>query len=94
MPTLNDLLTTVLERGARLIDWRGAERPSPEALAGHCADLLSSKGEATGVALAARILEGYDKLDAEGRAAFFQSIAADYDPDPEAVQEAAQRYAA
>ena len=94
MPALNDLLTTVLERGARLIDWRGSELPSPEALAGHCADLLSSKGEATGVALAARILEGYDGLDAEGRHTFFQSITTDYDPDPEAVQAAAGRYAA
>jgi malonyl-CoA decarboxylase len=93
MPALNDLLTTVLERGARLIDWRGSERPSPEALAGHCADLLSSKGEATGVALAARILEGYDRLEAQGRRAFFQNLAADYDPDPEAVQAAALRYA-
>ncbi len=93
MPALNDLLSTVLERGARLIDWRGSEHPSPEALAGHCADLLSSKGEATGVALAARILEGYDQLDAEGRSAFFRTLAADYDPDPEAVQDAALRYA-
>ena len=94
MPALNDLLSTVLERGARLIDWRGSEHPSPEALAGHCADLLSSKGEATGVALAARILEGYDGLDGEGRRAFFQTLAADYDPDPEAVLAAAGRYAA
>jgi len=94
MPALNDLLTTVLERGARLIDWRGSEQPTPEALAGHCADLLSSKGEATGIALAARILEGYDRLDAEGRHAFFQSISADYDPEPEAVKAAAERYAA
>jgi malonyl-CoA decarboxylase len=94
MPALNDLLSTVLERGARLIDWRGSERPSPEALAGHCADLLSSKGEATGVALAARILEGYDRLDAEGRIAFFHSIASNYDPDPELAKAAAGRYAA
>jgi malonyl-CoA decarboxylase len=93
MPALNDLLTTVLERGARLIDWRGAEHPTPEALAGHCADLLSSKGEATGVALAARILEGYDRLDTQGRHAFFQSITTDYDPDPEAVKAAAESYA-
>ena len=94
MPALNDLLTTVLERGARLIDWRGSEAPTPEALASHCTDLLSSKGEATGVALAARILEGYESLDAEGRHAFFQTLAAEYDPDPEAVQAAAGRYAA
>jgi malonyl-CoA decarboxylase len=94
MPALNDLLTTVLERGSRLIDWRGTERLTPEALARHCADLLSSKGEATGVALAARILEGYDGLDAEGRRAFFQTLASDYNPDPEAVMAAAEHYAA
>ena len=94
MPTFNDLLATVLERGTRLIDWRGSERATPEALARHCADLLSSKGEATGVALAARILEGYDGLDPAGRRAFFQSLAAEYDPDPEAVTAAAERYAA
>jgi malonyl-CoA decarboxylase len=94
MPAFNDLLTSVLERGSRLIDWRSSERATPEVLARHCADLLSSKGEATGVAMAARILEGYDRLDPVGRRAFFQSLAADYDPDPQAVTVAAGRYAA
>ncbi len=94
MPAFNDLLASVLERGTRLIEWRGSERATPEALAGHCADLMSSKGEATGVALAARILEGYDGLDAEGRRVFFQSLTTEYDPDPEAVVAAAELYAA
>jgi len=94
MPTLNDLLNTVLERGARLIDWRGTERATPEDLAELCADLLSSKGEATGVALAARILEGYDRLEPEGRRAFFDGLSGKYDPDPAAVTSAAKRYAA
>jgi malonyl-CoA decarboxylase len=94
MPTFNDLLASVLERGTRLIDWRGAERATPEALARHCADLLSSRGEATGVALAARILEGYACLDAAGRRVFFQSLAENYDPDAAAVHDAAARYAA
>jgi malonyl-CoA decarboxylase len=94
MPAINDLLASVLERGTRLIEWRGSERATPEALAGHCADLMSSKGEATGVALAARILEGYDGLDAEGRRVFFQSLTTEYDPDPEAVVAAAELYAA
>ena len=93
MPTLNDLLASVLERGSRLIEWAGGERATPEALAGLSADLLSSKGEATGVALAARILKGYDGLDAEGRAAFFRILADDYDPEPDAVVAAAERYA-
>jgi len=94
MPALNSLLASVMERGARLIDWRGAEHPTPEALAGHCADLLSSKGEATGVALAARILEGYGQLDNDGRRAFFDYLGTGYDPDPEAVAAAASAYAA
>jgi malonyl-CoA decarboxylase len=92
MPTFNELLASVLERGTRLIDWRGSERANPETLARHCTDLLSSKGEATGVALAARILEGYDGLDAGGRRTFFQSLTTDYDPDPDAVTAAAERY--
>jgi malonyl-CoA decarboxylase len=94
MQTFNDMLASVLERGSRLIDWRGSDRATPEALVRHCADLLSSKGEATGMALAARILGAYDRLDKAGRRAFFQSLAADYDPDAQAVTAAAARYAA
>ncbi len=93
MPALNDILNSVLERGARLMDWRGGDRATPESLAALCADLLSSKGEATGVAIAARILDGYGRLAPEGRAGFFRILAEDYDLDPEAVHEAAARYA-
>jgi malonyl-CoA decarboxylase len=93
MPALNDILATVLERGARLIDWRGGGRITAEGLAGRCAELLSSKGEATGVALAAGILEGYKRLDPAGRRDFFDAIATAYDPDPEALAAAVERYA-
>ena len=91
---INTLLSSVIERGARLIDWRGSERETPAALARHCADLLSSRGEATGVALAARILEAYDSLDAKGRNAFFRTLATDYDLDLKALGTAMDRYAA
>ncbi|HUF88015.1 MAG TPA: malonyl-CoA decarboxylase [Thermohalobaculum sp.] len=94
MPAINELLSTVIERGARLIDWRGTERATPEMLARHCADLLSSRGEATGVALAARILDGYARLDAEGQRAFFAMLARDFDLDVEALERAVARYAA
>ncbi len=94
MPALNDILNSVLERGARLMDWRGSDRATPGSLAALCADLLSSKGEATGVAIAARILAGYDRLSVEDRANFFRTLAEDYDLDPKAVCEAADRYAA
>ncbi len=92
MVAFNDLLSSVMERGARLIEWRGSERETPQALAHHCAELLTSKGEATGVALAARILEGYGRLDADGRRAFFELLARDFDLDPGAVEAAAARY--
>ena len=94
MAAINELLSSVLERGARLIDWRGSERETPEALARHCADLLSSRGEATGVALAARILEAYAHLDHEGRAAFFRMLARDHDLDLKALETAVARYSA
>ena len=93
MPTLNDILASVLERGSRLVDWAGGDRATPESLAALSADLLSSKGEATGIALAARILKGYAGMEAEDRAAYFRILADDYDPDPEAVVKAAERYA-
>ena len=94
MPVLNDILSTVLERGARLIDWRGGGKVTPEGLAERCTELLSSKGEATGVALAAGILEGYRRLDARGHRDFFAALVDDYDPDPAALTAAAERYAA
>lgn len=93
MPALNDLWSSVLDRGARLIDWRGTGKVTPEALAIRCRELLSSKGEATGVALAAGILAGYSRLDATGRRAFFAALTEDYDPDPATLTEAARRYA-
>lgn len=94
MPAFNELLSSVIERGARLIDWRSGERATPESLVRHCAELLSSKGEATGVALAARILDGYARLDDTGRRAFFEALARDFDLDLEALEQAVARYAA
>lgn len=91
---LNDILTHVLERGARLLDWRGGGKVSPAELAQHCGELISSKGEATGVALAAGILDSYDRLDAKGRRDFFKAISEGYDPDPKALTAAAERFAA
>jgi malonyl-CoA decarboxylase len=94
MPVLNQFLASVLERGARLIDWRGGGKVSAEGLAGRCAELMSTKGEATGVAMAAAILEEYGRLDAPERRNFFEAISDGYDPDPAELTAAAERYAA
>lgn len=92
MPALRETLASVLERGTRLVDWRGRGRPTPSSLAGLCEDLLSSKGEATGMALAARILDGYATLDGDGRAQFFRLLGVQFDLDPAALRAAAAAY--
>ncbi len=92
MSTLNDLLYSLLERGARLVDWGGGAKADERSVDELCMTLLSSKGEASGVALAAEILRRFDGFDAEARLAFFEMLARDLDVDPEAVAQATDRY--
>ena len=89
---LGDLLGSVLDRGSWLIGG-GAGVADAATLAGQADALMSARGEASGVALAADILDGYNGLDAEGRLAFFSHLAEAFDPDPEAVSSAAADYA-
>ncbi|MEO1293654.1 MAG: MCD, Malonyl-CoA decarboxylase MCD, partial [Pseudomonadota bacterium] len=72
MSTLNDLLYSLLERGARLVDWRGEDKADELSIEDLCRTLMSSKGEASGVAIAAEILRRFDTYDHEERAAFFE----------------------
>ena len=88
---LGDLLSTVLERGARLVDMKGA--PDHSALVSLCEKVMTARGEAAGVVLAAEVLAQYRELSAEGRLAFFQHMAAGYNPDPAEVLSAAEAYA-
>ncbi|MCI4665960.1 MAG: malonyl-CoA decarboxylase [Neomegalonema sp.] len=92
MSTLNDLLVSILERGARLVDWSGPKVEETRPLPDLCAELMGAKGEASGVALAAEILRRYGKLNADERLAFFEMLAEDYDIDAEAVAEATIDY--
>lgn len=56
------------------------------------AELLSVRGEASGVALATRILEIYASADDEQRRAFLAHLAEHFDPDPEVVATACRAY--
>jgi malonyl-CoA decarboxylase len=91
---LQELLNTVAERGRQYL-------PSALVGGGRKSDLdtltralVSNRGEASGVAIAHEILKRYRVLDAEGRLAFFRSIAETMRPDGEAVTRAATRYLA
>ena len=90
------MLSSLLERGARLVDWSGdAETKAGNALKGLgalCADLISSRGEASGVALAAEILNRYDAMDAQAKAAFFAMLLERFEPDRDALMACVSRY--
>jgi len=62
------------------------------ALTSACHDLLSERGEVSGVRLAGEILSSYQALDEKGRTLFFESLASEFSPDPEEVGKAGDAY--
>lgn len=58
-----------------------------------CRRLLSERGESNSVAIAEEVLALYAGLTAEQRLAFFKVLDSEFGPDPQAVLDAAQRYA-
>lgn len=84
MTYVSDLLATVTRRSRQLIGWNEpAEHRTPADIVALADQLLSRRGEASGVALARDILSSYGALDAKGRtavlAAFAERFGADHD---------------
>ncbi len=89
---LQELMTTVAEQGRALLPkglLRGAEADDIESLA---EALISSRGEAAGVAIARQILVLYRMLDEDRRRAFFGFLGEKMQPDRTAVAAAAGAY--
>ena len=86
-----EMLQTIAERGRALLDRtrdrreRRDRRETAEqrsaSLVELCEELLSGRGEASGVALAREILTRYAELGAGPRVAFFETLASDFGPD-------------
>ena len=57
-----------------------------------CRALLSERGEASGAALAREALEAYRMLSGPALKAFFDVLAQEFSPDPDAVEDAASAY--
>ncbi len=92
-----DLLQTISDRGRDLIGMaRGdlAARADPAELVRLCEDLISRRGEASGVALARAILDRYASFAKPERLAFLRHIAVDFDADHAAVDAAIAAYRA
>jgi malonyl-CoA decarboxylase len=78
-----DMLQSIAERGRALVtrDRRGLAEQRSANLAQLCEDLLSGRGEASGVALAREILSRYAELKTGPRIAFFEALAKRFGPD-------------
>ncbi|MDR3461404.1 MAG: malonyl-CoA decarboxylase [Beijerinckiaceae bacterium] len=91
----SDLLTTITERGRSLIGLKSAgpeDVPDAAALIESCEGLLSSRGEASGTAMAARVLARYDRLDSAERLRFFRALLHDFGPDRDALARIAEAW--
>lgn len=80
-----ELLQSITDRGRGLLDRRrsraGAVLARSEDFVELCEDLLSGRGEASGVALAREILSRYAALTTGPRIAFFEALATRFGPD-------------
>jgi malonyl-CoA decarboxylase len=92
-----DLLGTIAERGRALLEGR-ERRPVGAIRAANivelCEQLLSGRGEASGVALAREILILYRALKTGERVAFFEALAETFGPDKARLDKAIAAYAA
>lgn len=89
-----ELLSNIAERGRQLLELSKGAASHPETIEDLSRALMSSRGEAAGVALARRVLAAYRMLGRDERHAFFQFIAREFAPDPERVKRAAENYLA
>jgi malonyl-CoA decarboxylase len=84
-----ELLQTISDRGRALLkraERRGQDSVRSENLIELCEDLLSGRGEASGVALAREILTRYAALRTGPRVAFFEALAQRFGTDHERME--------
>jgi malonyl-CoA decarboxylase len=100
---LKDMLGRIAERGRALMEKRSSRLAGldPRANASSvgferiddlCRALLSGRGEASGVALAGKVLDRYATLSKQEKQAFFQVLARDFGPDQEQLKKAWAAY--
>jgi malonyl-CoA decarboxylase len=94
-PFFADLLNTIADRGRMMLNLvRGDEPVSADSLARLCVRLLSSQGEASGVAYAREILDRWRTLGADGRLAFLHVLRDRFGTDHDRLAAAVDAYRA
>jgi malonyl-CoA decarboxylase len=88
---LQELLNTIAEQGRQLLP-RSLFNDQEDEIEALAKALISSRGEASGVALARRILNRYKVLDAGAKSNFFRFLAETMRPDTGDVRQAAENF--
>ena len=88
---LNELLQTLTDRGRGLLG-RSRGAPASVNLVPLGEQLLSGRGEASGVALATLLLEGYTAAPSKSRLSFLTALAEKFGADPAKVEAAIAAY--
>lgn len=92
-PFLQDLVSSITERGRALLSIAGLQQPAATTgadLLEHCESLLSGRGEATGTAMASEILDDYARLAGDERRAFFAGLVRSFGPDRARIAKAVE----
>lgn len=89
----HDLLTTISGRGRNLLSPGAAKIVDAADLTGLCRQLLSTRGEASGIAIARSVHAGFAGAVEEEKVRFFRSLAREFGADPAEVLEAARTFA-
>jgi malonyl-CoA decarboxylase len=87
-----ELLQSISERGRFFLDRRPSAERQSASIIELCEELLSGRGEASGVALAGDILAHYAELTSGPRIAFFEALATKFGPDQTALQAAVEAW--
>ena len=100
---LKDMLGRIAERGRALMEKRSlglagfaprgsATNPGSGPIEDLCRALLSGRGEASGVALASKVLDRYAAMSNQEKTDFFHLLAKDFGPDPQRLKQAWATY--
>ncbi|MCU4182301.1 malonyl-CoA decarboxylase [Bosea sp. BH3] len=92
MAFLGELLTSVADRGRALIGFERFIGNRARPIDRLCEDLLSGRGEASGMALAQAVLDAWEQLDKPGRLAFFNLLKERFGPDQAGLDAAIEAY--
>lgn len=88
-----DILDAITERGRSLVERPGRERRAVATNLFELAEqLYSGRGEASGVATARELLDGYQGLDSAGRTAFFRGLLERFGTDERRARMAAEAF--